>query len=253
MPEMQILEYRTQSSAAAPKGDSGGELKAIASNDIIFFFHGFPAVRSRQNRELAQQVSQINSVYTIVPLYSGLGFTEGEFRFSSCVNEVRDWALQLTSQKIAEGWQGRLKFVGHSWGGFLSLLLANEPLLKSRLQKIVLMSPLVHFAASAMAAMAFEIVQQDNPHLALGSIEHLANDFAEVAKRYPTSRLIGNLDPGLETEYWQARVDRLTPPEAAELMRPKFPGQLNFEIVDQDHSFLKDRATLARKLADALR
>ncbi len=222
--------------------------------DLVIFLHGFPSLRSKQNRELAKIVSQTNLVDVWLPLYPGLGFSEGRFSFSSCLELVQNWASSRLKEKRRSGWTGRLQIVGHSWGGFLGLALAQLPDVAVTLSKMVLMSPLVHFAPPSEVSRAFQhMTAQSDLKLDLLDIESLAKDFERVGKNRDVAQLIRNLPSTLKVDYLQARTDQMTPPEVAEKMRVHFKCQLNFQVVDQDHSFLSDRSSLGLELARLLR
>ncbi|GEM_PF-2287382 len=227
---------------------------ALNADDLVIFLHGFPSLRSKQNRELAEIVSRENSCEVLLPLYSGLGFSEGRFTFSGCMDQVVDWATSLMRQRLNQGWKGRVQLVGHSWGGFLSLRLAQISEIKASLNRMVLMSPLVHFAQAGDVARAFaQMTARTELRLDLPEIDILAHDFSKVGQAYPAQRLIENLSPDLEVSYLQAKVDQMTPVESANGMRGSFRCHLDFRLVDQDHSFLTDRANLGVEIARLLR
>ena len=223
-------------------------------DDLIIFLHGFPSLRSKQNRELAEIVSQTNSVEVLLPLYSGLGFSKGTFLFSECRANVEAWATRLVRERRAAGWTGELKIVGHSWGGFLSLALAQIPEIAALLTQVILLSPLVHFAKALNVAPAFaHMTSQTELVLNLPETQALADDFQRVGEKVDVSQMIQQLSPNLRVTYLQAKTDLMTPPALAEKMRVHFRCHFDFSLVDQEHSFLTDRPALGLTLAQILR
>jgi pimeloyl-ACP methyl ester carboxylesterase len=224
---------------------NGKSLKLTASGipETVFFLHGFPGLRSIQNRDIAQPVSELNGNTAQVLLYEGLGCAPGEFSFSRCreavVNHFR---------KHLDGNPGQIDVVGHSWGGFLALQIAGQ--FPDRIRKLVLMSPLLKFFSETDACEGFKMTAEEYPVLSLGDTAKLARDFVEVRNKFPLEPIIANLK--IPTLFLQARVDDRTPLDVAEEYRTKFSNDLIFEILDTDHSFLEDRPQIAKRIAKYL-
>jgi len=212
-----------------------------ADKRLIVFLHGFPSTRSKQNREIATGVVASTARPAELLLYSGLGFAPGQFTFSGCLQEVGEYFARVFSGPIKN-----IDIVGHSWGGFLTLLMASRH--GDRVRKIVLLSPLLFFANEELAFSGFSQIQKENPQLSLGDIRGLVKDFCDVGRQHEIDQLLAALSPHTETLFLQAGVDHLTPPEIALGKRGLFPRVPSFELVENDHSFLSDRSELAKRI-----
>ncbi len=208
---------------------------------LIVFLHGFPSTRSKQNREIAEGVVASTGRPADLLLYSGLGCATGQFTFSGCLNDVGDYFERIFSGSVKH-----IDLVGHSWGGFLSLLMASR--YGDRVRKMVLLSPLLHFADEERVFYGFSEIQKENLQLALGDMRALVRDFCDIGKRHVTDQLLAQLSPHTETLFLQAQVDQLTPAEIAIQKKALFPRPPSFELVANDHSFLSDRPELAQRI-----
>lgn len=217
-----------------------------ATDDWLVFLHGFPSIRSKQNREIAAAVNAELGWPTDLLLYSGLGCAPGEFTFSGCVDEVGDYFAKLLRER-----DRKIDLIGHSWGGFVSLLMASR--YPERVRRLVLMSPLLWFASEAEVYGGFTELTKEHADLNLGNTSDLVRDFCLIGEKYPTASLIKGLSPATEVLFLQAKVDPLTPAEIAIKMKDLFPRPPIFELVDNDHSFLSDRPQLSQRIAKFLR
>lgn len=217
-------------------GNSSSPLKVVS-------LHGFPGVRSKQNREIAQGIADALSCRVRVVLYPGLS-TEGKFSFERTID-----ALLKEFPNIAEH---RIDLVGHSFGGFSAILLASR--YPQLVHKLVLLSPLLKFASTADQALSFfKNIITSNDGISTESPEDLAMEFEELSKGFNVAQLVAELSPSMPVKFMQARTDTITPTVIAEDLRKYFRGKIDYELVEQDHSFLLDRPTLAKKIAEFLR
>lgn len=214
---------------------------------VTVFLHGFPGIRSRQNRDIAEQVALLTGHRVKVLLYGGLGHAPGIFTFRSCLDDVSSCVDDLLKDLSREGGRPKIQLVGHSWGGFLALVMASRR--TDRVSKMVLMSPLLGFASEDQALSAFKNIAGDHPELCLGDTAELSRDFAQVGTEYPPERLVASLPETIDILFLQAKEDPITLTPIAEQVVQKFRRRPDFRLVDQDHSFLVDRPTLAAKIA----
>lgn len=211
----------------------------------IVCLHGFPGIRSRQNREIAERVASETRRQTYVLLYRGLGQAPGVFSFEECIRDVRQFFLDLISKGVMT-----IDLVGHSWGGFLSLLMTSEN--PRAIGKIVLMSPLLKFYAEDICRPSFAETARANPQVALLNADLLSQEFVHVSEKYPSESLIRSVPEATEILFLQAKNDLITPEGEALRMLKHFRRQPQFFLVDQDHSFLSNRQDLARQIATFL-
>ncbi len=218
-----------------------------AAQELTIFMHGFPGLRSKQNEELAQICARENQAPVQLLFYSGLSRAGGTFSFSSCFEEV----VSYFSQLLATHPSLHVKLVGHSWGGYLSLMIASR--FPERIKKLVLISPLLKFASAEVAAESFTQTALQNPQLKLIAPPELAKDFAMVGSALSADRMVTQLSPELDVLFLQSREDAITPAIFATELVAKFPKTPRYEIVENDHSFLADRPQLGAKIAKFLR
>lgn len=211
---------------------------------LTVFLHGFPGIRSRQNRDIAEQTAQTTGRRCIVPLYSGLGFSNGEFSFESCRSQVHEYVAELIKQN------GQIDLVGHSWGGYLSLGLAAKH--GSRIGRLVLMSPLLNFFDAKVAMDSFSETAKNNPQLNLGNVQERANEFVDVGTKTPASSLAAKIDPKTRVTILQAEGDPVTPAEHSKTLLEHFPFSVPYELVATDHSFLLNRSSAIEKIIGVL-
>ena len=221
-----------------------------AAGPCLIFLHGFPALRSKQNREFAEIVSHETGLYSVLPLYRGLGFSPGQFSFTSCLTELFNWYRNFLDARRTRGLHLNTIFIGHSFGGFISLLLATRDL--APVNKMILLSPLLEFTVPEnLNERSFREAQDKNPNLNLLEPTSLARDFQDVGRRWSVPELLSGLcllQPDVPILFLQARDDKVTPTSTALAMKDQFPAQLKFELVDQDHSFLINRPAIAARI-----
>ncbi len=208
--------------------------------------HGFPGVHSKQNREIAEVVAQVTGHRTEVFLYSGLGVAPGTFSFRNCIREVESRIDEILNESTAT----KIRLIGHSWGGYLALRMAC--IYASRLEKLVLMSPLLEFPGEEAAREGLKAYQRDYPFLNLGDIEKLALELSTVASENSPYDLVASLPKELVVLFLQAKNDEITPEANALKALEYFKRPPVFELVETDHSFVENRPRIARRIAEFL-
>ena len=105
-----------------PPGDPKG---------CVFMFHGFPG--SVKNYDIAEELAR-KGYRVIAPHYRGLGQSRGygTFSFEQSINEME----QLVREFKADNPRCRITFLGHSWGGLVSISLSDLA------DELILMAPL---------------------------------------------------------------------------------------------------------------
>ena len=208
--------------------------------------HGMPGMHSRQNRDIAETVAQITSRRTEVVLYSGLGFADGVFGFRSCIAEVDAY----TDRVVAESANRSLHLIGHSWGGYLALRTAVRH--ASRVRKLVLMSPILRFAAPEEVVQRLKADAND-PRFRLGEVGSLIAEFGDLQRERAPIDLINELSPSLDVLFMQAENDPITPDANAAEAIGRFQKRPIFEKVATDHSFVIDRPAISQRIGLFLR
>jgi pimeloyl-ACP methyl ester carboxylesterase len=230
--EIYTTENSVQSETEAPR--------------LTLFFHGFPGLRSKQNRDLAEQMARSTGRPSYVFLYPGLTQAEGSFSFPACLDAVH---RQVESLLGIDEFQ--VDLVGHSWGGFLGLsLLSRFP---TRIRRAVLLSPLLSFGqpdseSHILTEKAFEKMGLENPDLKLGHPSILAEEFRGVGLKYPAESIIGGISDRAEILILQSRLDEITPADVAMGYLSYFKKKPFFELVETDHSFLLNRSATSERI-----
>lgn len=213
---------------------------------LTLVLHGFPGIRSKQNREIAETIASRTAAPVRLVLYAGLGHAPGVFSFQTCVEQVRSYFADL----IQESATRPVNLVGHSWGGFLSLVLARE--FPEHVRRVALMSPLLQFFDETTMAGALQEYQKQYSFLRLEEPSSLAREFVQVGKALAPENLIRALSDSIEILFLQASDDPITPPSVAESHLPFFVRQPDYRVVTNDHSFLSRRVEVATDIASFL-
>jgi pimeloyl-ACP methyl ester carboxylesterase len=214
-----------------------------ANTTPILFLHGFPGVKSKQNREIAEKIAERLRRRTIVFLYEGLGQAPGEFSFTRCLDDV-----EREYEKIVAA--GPIDVVGHSWGGFQAIRLAGRH--PNSVRKLVLMSPLLRFFDQDTCERSFGDTARDNPGISLGDLRERAKEFVSIGASHPYIELMQKIPPHVETTLLQASDDQITPGSISKQASESIRGPLVYEIRETDHSFLLDRGGTIERIAEAL-
>ncbi len=214
-----------------------------SEGQATLFLHGFPGVRSKQNKDLAEKASRLGR-RCYVPLYAGLGQAEGEFSFLKCRAQVQMFFGELLSKNES------VEIVGHSWGGYLALgLTAGAP---ARVGRLVLMSPLLHFFTLDLAQQAFRLTARENANLSLGVTDELAREFHALGNKDRAEDLARSISSETQVSIFQAATDDTTPVSYAENLVNQFRVRPRYELVATDHSFLVNREVALERVLSAL-
>lgn len=222
-----------------------GESRAPEEPRLVFF-HGYPGVRSKQNRDIAESLAMSLGSEAHVLLYSGLTQAPGEFSFQACMADVEAYLESILVQA-----KGPIDLVGHSWGGFLALNTVYK--YKKFIRRLALMSPLLYFPTPSSQPddrlrLYFEEMARENPALQLGRTEDRLQEFAALGRTHDVDAYIASIPKEVPVLFLQADKDEITPTAIALDKQKKFLCPLTFELVPTDHSFLTARDALAERL-----
>ena len=211
----------------------------------LVFLHGFPGARSEQNREVAQKVANLTGREAIVLLYAGVDDKSRMFTFKGCIEEVQTYFAELLANE-----KRPIALVGHSWGGFLALTLIEK--FAKRLDRVVLMSPLLEFATLDVVIPAFMTMYENNPQLSIRSVFELSNEFSALETGMPAARMIRSIPTDISILFLQSRFDDTTPTPTTEAKLKEFKRPPIFELVDTEHNFLSNRDQVSDRVAHFL-
>lgn len=200
------------------------------------FFHGFPGIRSRQNRDLAEMVSHEIGFDSYVFHYAGLKVVPGPFSFVQSIEDSIDFCRQLL------GRYGRLHLVGHSFGGLVACEVLRQ--FQEAIGSLTLLSPLVDFEIQDDSRKRISTeVRESYPDLFSDADElRLLDEWKILYKHF---RPILHTDSLSSTPclILQSKDDPYTPePITLRLVRA-WRGPIQYLEVHEDHSFLTDRSS----------
>ncbi len=215
--------------------------KRDSHRPAVVFLPGFPAIRSRRNEDIAQYLSGFLNATVYVLHYQGLGQNRrGPFSFQSSMQEAGSALRELTE------FHSGISLVGHSWGGAVALTQLSS--YHSKLKKLVLMSPLVHFGTRGDIDRFMSSLLAEHGSL-FGEVERnkILEEIYAVADGFDLGNRLQKHP--LKTEQvtiLQAKTDDETPPDKAREVLPLFPNPPRYLELDQDHSFLTNRDEIMR-------
>lgn len=218
----------------------------LEGNLVNVMLHGFPGIHSKQNREIAEVIADRTGNRTEVFLYSGLGVAPGVFSFRKCISDVEARVAEI----LEESSSTKISLIGHSWGGYLALRLAS--IYASRLEKLVLMSPLLEFPNEEVARHGLKAYKHEYPQLNFGDLDALADELSNIANENTPFDLIATIPEEIDVLFLQAKNDEITPDANAIKALEYFKRPPIFEFVETDHSFVGDRPRIARRIAEFL-
>lgn len=208
---------------------------------LVICLHGFPGIRSKQNRDVALTLHEKLNIPSAVIFYPGLSVNPGRFLYTEA------YALVCKFVSDALKINPRIKFYlfGHSFGGYLSLRLAKD--FNASVEKIFLLSPLLQVFSDQHLSQFVTNLYNDHSYLERHSLEVLSNDIEKFSQGYEPSSL-KNFLSNKSVKILQSKDDTITP---ALLAKNYIQGtHIQYEESMQDHSFLSNRQEVFDKAVD---
>ena len=203
---------------------------------IVLILHGLPGIRSRQNRDLAEQLNMQFGLSTRVIIYPGLGVSQGPFSFAKSVHELETQIEELQKNNP----QIKIHLIGHSFGGYLSLRMLQK--FPHAVQSLFLMSPLVFELSRRQLEHLGNEIRTSHPTIQFPNIDELFPDYEKNNQLCPVENF--KKPPFEQTPIYmiQAKEDQITPTITAQ----QFVNGTHIQYYEilQDHSFLQDRAEI---------
>lgn len=112
------------------------------SNHAFFFFHGFPS-NTGKNEDLACHLASSYDVHLMH--YAGLGKSRGRFSFLGAVNDAVAFVNHVNRKKNYR----HISLLGHSFGGYVSMCVANE---LGLVENLILLAPVLEVPAPEVVA-----------------------------------------------------------------------------------------------------
>jgi pimeloyl-ACP methyl ester carboxylesterase len=205
------------------------------STDGIFIFHGFPSQKNR-NKDLAFELFNKTNASVFVHHYEGIGESLGRFYFKNSIPNAIRYVEHIKNEFGLQ----RIHFLGHSWGGFVSLNLL--PKFKSQLGSVVLYSPFTQLPLDDGVDELTDTLMQEYPHLFFHrEREQICAEFREMQQ-------ISTYRQDLASQNWQgptlilqAKNDASTPADKTKMILPLLGKNVQYQELDIDHSFTEKR------------
>ena len=205
------------------------------SSDGIFIFHGFPSQKNR-NKDLAHFLFESTKASIFVHHYEGIGESLGKFYFEKSLSTAKRYVEHIKKEFNLK----RIHFLGHSWGGFVSLNLL--PHFAHDLASLVLYSPFTQIPAGKGIEELAENLMKEYPHMFFHRTHsEVCAEFKMIQQNYDYPKTLAPLQwqrPGL---ILQAKNDLLTPEERTRAVLPLLGHDTKYEELAIDHSFTEKR------------
>lgn len=206
-----------------------------SSSDGIFIFHGFPSQKNR-NKDLAHFLSEHTHANVFVIHHEGLGESLGKFYFERTLPT----AEKFVEARTKEFGLKRLHFLGHSWGGFISLNLL--PHFKNSLESLVLFSPFTQIPDNKGIAELSDSLMKEYPHFFFHRTHaDVCDEFALIQKKYNYLPKLSSLQWQKPSLVLQAKNDAITPENKTQAVLPLLGSKTQYTELPIDHSFTQNR------------
>lgn len=148
------------------------------TKESIVILNGFPAYIER-NTDFGYELNKQFGADVYIPHYKGLGVSKGKFSFYHSIEDMMSLVSHLKNKYKA------LTIVGHSWGGYLALSIAD----RIPVDELVLISPFVVFPEdNEIQAILDEFIQTERKmNREQKTLSELIEDLQLVRKDYPVN------------------------------------------------------------------
>ena len=210
----------------------------------FYFLHGFPGRRTKQNEDLAKSLHDQLGVTSIILYYPGREVAPDEFGFAKTLEGVRGYF------KAEFAKYSGISLIGHSFGGYLGLRVADE--FSDKIKRLILLSPLISFENANLPPSAIIQVNKDYSDMKFADIDNAHFDFRDLGRSIQLKNLIENLPSSIDVSIIQAGKDQITLPEYVQEARAWFKVPPKYIELDLDHSFIEDRDLLIKTVTRLL-
>lgn len=218
------------------------------SNDkaeAVVILHGFPSYSSK-NEDIAAAIAAKTGITTYTPHFRGLGLSPGLFKFADTLVDAEDFCNKLTRNGAV-----KIHLIGHSYGGAVSLLIANRI---NSLASVTLLNPLLRIPQPAEAkSIIQQFVTDEGIRGTNYSLDELLLDMEQTTKNY---------DPILETKILSkssiligaitSTADQNLDRGALEKWLIESKGLIYSARITGDHWFSESRELLASEISTIL-
>lgn len=210
-----------------------------STKHVVILLHGFPGISTMQNRDLAPVCFEKLSIPTAIIFYPGLSINPGRFKYTTTYELV----CQFMRQCLELNKDIKFYIFGHSFGGYLSLRLAKD--FNSHIEKIFLLSPLVHVISDEFLAELVTKLYTEQSYLERHSLTEFKEDHKKFISGYEPDHLKQFLS-NKKVKLLQAKDDMITPtPIAKNYVKDT---AIQYEESPQEHAFIGNRQEVFDKV-----
>lgn len=206
---------------------------------VVILLHGFPGISTKQNRDLAPICSERLDAPTTIIFYPGLSVNPGKFKYT----KTYDLICKFIRQCLEMNRDMKFSLFGHSFGGYLSLRLAKD--FNNHIEKIFLLSPLLHVISDQLLEELVTKLYTENSHLERHTLEEFYEDHKKFVPGYEPDELKKYLS-NIKVKLLQSKEDTITPtPVAKNYVKDT---SIVYEESWQEHAFISDRQEVFDKV-----
>lgn len=206
------------------------------SREAIFIFHGFPSQKNR-NKDIAYALSKATKHTVIVHHYEGLGESLGDFTFQKSLKN----AEKFVAYHLRQGNYKKIHFVGHSWGGFVSLNLLRK--FSSQVKSLFLLSPFNQIPENKNLSDLVDGLFKEYPHCFFKTNKsRVKKDFERVEKEYDLQTFFRNKKISQKIKILQAKNDLAVPEKTTREIAKLLGESCQYKEIAVDHSFTEKRS-----------
>ncbi|MCK6596452.1 MAG: alpha/beta fold hydrolase [Bdellovibrionaceae bacterium] len=219
------------------------QYKYTGKNDeAIFIFHGFPSQKNR-NKDIAHALGTKTPYNILVHHYEGLGESLGKFNFIKSLTN----AEKFVAHHLKLGNYKKIHFVGHSWGGFISLNLLRK--FNKQTARLVLLSPFNQIPKNKNLNQFIDALFTEYPHCFYETNKkQILKDFQFIQDKYDLVAFFKNKPISQKIKILQAKNDLAVPEVTTKSLLPYLGSHVTYTELELDHSFTMNRAETIKSI-----
>ena len=212
------------------------------NDEAIIILHGFPSQKNR-NKDIAHALGTKTPYTVLVHHYEGLGESIGKFNFIKSLTN----AEKFVAYHLKLGGYKKIHFVGHSWGGFISLNLLRK--FNKQTASLMLLSPFNQIPKNKNLNHFVDALFTEYPHCFYETNKkEILKDFEFIQSKYDLMTFLKNKKLSQKIQILQAKKDLAVPEEATKSLLPYLGTQVIYNELEIDHSFTMNRTETIKSI-----
>jgi pimeloyl-ACP methyl ester carboxylesterase len=214
------------------------------ATEAVLFFHGFPAEQGNKNVDLAEKLADELGLDTYIIHYKGLGKSEGEFSFTSSIEESAKYAEYL----IRENGYSKLHLVGHSWGGSVATEVYRR--IKDQRGRLVLLAPFTDVREGEGAMELALYFMRHYPHIiSADQFDTVAKELSKIREQFHAQRTAKELSSHAgNVLIIHAKRDDIIPLSMNQNLKKAWGPDATFVEIESDHRFFHNRDLMIERV-----